>query len=272
MAAPPEYRPGRTHVAADVRRPCFRVATLALDETDSLLTSAATPRSDRRKEAVLPSRARVKILTLVSILSLSLLFDSILDFIALTARHARVDTGSSSWLPRLERHFYQADAVVHWTLSVADRATGWLSDPFHASFRELMLHAATREDLFCPAYCLMPDHIHFVWMGLRRDSDQLNAMAFLRTYLEPLLAPQKFQHQPYDHVLRQEERRQDAFATVCYYVLANPERKGLVKRWQEWPYGSAVVPGYPKLHPTEDDFWEKFWKLYYRFQEDIKRT
>ena len=42
-----------------------------------------------------------------------------------------------------------------------------------------MLHAAAREGLFCPVYCLMPDHLHLVWMGLRLDTDQLNGMAFL---------------------------------------------------------------------------------------------
>ena len=50
-----------------------------------------------------------------------------------------------------------------------------------------MLHAAAREGLFCPAYCLMPDHIHLVWLRLRLDTDQLNGMSFLRTYLEPSL-------------------------------------------------------------------------------------
>ena len=59
-------------------------------------------------------------------------------------------------------------------------------------FRELMLHAAAREGLACPVYCLMPDHIHLVWMGLRRNSDQINGMAFLRTYLEPALHPARF--------------------------------------------------------------------------------
>jgi putative transposase len=91
-------------------------------------------------------------------------------------------------LPRLPRAFYQGDAFVHWTMSTHDRATGWLTETFHARFRELMLHAAAREGLFCPAYCLMPDHLHLVWLGLRLDSDQRNAMAFLRTYLEPALA------------------------------------------------------------------------------------
>jgi hypothetical protein len=85
------------------------------------------------------------------------------------------------YLPRLSPEFYQGDAVVHWTLTVFDRATGWLNDGFHLNFREGMLHAAAREGLFCPAYCLMPDHIHLIWLGLKRETDQRNGgMAVLR--------------------------------------------------------------------------------------------
>ena len=99
-------------------------------------------------------------------------------------------------LPRLPREYYQGDAFVHWTLSIRDRATGWLTEKFHARFRELMLHAAAREGLFCPAYCLMPDHLHLVWMGLRLDSDQRNAMSFLRTYLEAALVGDDVRSRP----------------------------------------------------------------------------
>lgn len=152
--------------------------------------------------------------------------------------------------------------MVHWTMTTFDRATGWLNASFHALFRELMLHAAAREGLACPTYCLMPDHIHLVWMGLRLDTDQRNGMAFLRTYLEPALAPHKFQPQAEDNVLRQEERKQGAFARVCVYLLDNPVKAGLVKVAGAWPYCGAVVPGYPKLHPLDDRFWETFWKLY----------
>jgi REP element-mobilizing transposase RayT len=167
-------------------------------------------------------------------------------------------------LPRLPREYYQGDAVVHWTLAAFDRAPGWLTDAFHARFRELMLHAATREGLFCPAYCLMPDHLHLVWMGLRRDTDQRNGMSFLRTYLEPVLAPARFQPQAHDSVLRERERQHDAFAKVCFYILANPVRAGLVGKLEDWRFGGTVIPGYPKLHPPEPGFWDKFWKLYGR--------
>jgi REP element-mobilizing transposase RayT len=125
-----------------------------------------------------------------------------------------------------------------------------------------MLHTAAREGLICPTYCLMPDHLHLVWMGLRLDSDQRNGMAFLRTHLDPLLAPQRFQHQAHDHVLKAEERRRSAFATVCHYILANPVRAKLVKLLGEWVFNGAVAPGYPELHPLQGDFWPKFRKLY----------
>jgi hypothetical protein len=61
-------------------------------------------------------------------------------------------------LPRLLRHHYQGHAVVFWTNTLEARARGWLTPAFHATFREMMLHAAARERLFCPIYCLMPDH------------------------------------------------------------------------------------------------------------------
>src|SRR5438477_11820519 len=166
-------------------------------------------------------------------------------------------------LPRLERHHYQGHAVVFWTNTLEERARGWLTPAFHAMFRELMLHAAAREDLFCPAYCLMPDHLHLIWMGMRRESDQLNAMKFLRTYLEPALGEgREWQHQPHDHVLREKERLRNAFASFCFYTLAIPVRAGYVEKETNWQYSGGIVPGYPDLNPLDEGYWELFWKLY----------
>ena len=176
--------------------------------------------------------------------------------------YAGQGTDRSFYLPRRPEEHYQANAVVHWTMPMARRSTGWLNEIFHARFREIMLHAAAREGLFCPTYCLMPDHLHLVWMGLRRDSDQRNGVKFLREQLHPLLAPHRFQHQAHDHVLREEERRRSALARVCFYVLDNARRSGLVAEAGDWPYIGAVVPGYPALHPLAENFWPRFWKLY----------
>src|SRR4051812_755419 len=146
------------------------------------------------------------------------------------------------YLPRLQREFYQADAVVLWTLPIERRATGWLTPRFHHLFRELMLHTAARERLLCPIYCLMPDHIHLVWMGLSLDSDQRNGMAFLRTYLEPGLSPANFQVQAHDHVLSERERKRGAFAMACSYVRDNPARAKLVEKAEAWSYTGALIP------------------------------
>jgi putative transposase len=171
-------------------------------------------------------------------------------------------TNRNFYLPRLDREFYQGDAVIHWTMPMAQRSTGWLTEIAHAKFREIMLHAAAREGLFCPAYCLMPDHIHLFWMGLRRDSDQRNGMKFLREHLAPALHPHRFQHQAHDHVLGEAERKRNAFAKIRFYIQANPVRAQLIKESEIWPFSGAIVPGYPKLHPLDEDFWLKFWKLF----------
>jgi putative transposase len=166
-------------------------------------------------------------------------------------------------LPRLQPEFYRGDAAVHWTLTLFDHGKGWLNDSFHHHFRELLFHVAAREGLFCPVYCLMPDHMHLLWLGLRPDTDQRNGMSFLRTHLKPLLAPHQFQPQPYDHVLREEERKRGAFAKICFYILDNLVRAGLVETPQDWPFSGAVLPGYPTLRPLAEDFWPTFWKIFH---------
>jgi REP element-mobilizing transposase RayT len=179
------------------------------------------------------------------------------------------------YLPRLPREHYQADAVVFWTLTVFDKAKGWLMPAFHQRFRELMLHAAARKGLVCPIYCLMPDHLHLVWMGLRLDSDQINGMAFLRTHLEPELSPAKFQPQPQDKVLRVEQRKRNAFAKVCFYIAANPVRAELIGEKKVWPFTGCVISGYPKLNPLTEDYWSKFWRIFAKLRQpdagNIKR-
>jgi putative transposase len=79
-------------------------------------------------------------------------------------------------------------------------------------------------------------------------------MAFLRTHLSRRLSPHKLQPQAHDHVLRQDERRRGAFAKICFYILANPVRAGLIKDPENWPFCGAVLPGYPDLHPRNEDF------------------
>lgn len=185
----------------------------------------------------------------------------------------RVDAVRKSKLPRLAPEYYRGRAFVHWTLTLEHRTTGWLTPAFHQQWRLLLLHACHRYSLVCPAYVLMPDHMHLLWLGLDETcSDQRVAIGFLRQQLRAYLAPADWQRQTFDHVLREPERERGAFQTVAHYILENPVRAGLVARWQDFAFTGCCVAGYPDLNVGQDDYWELFWRLYHRLAERTLST
>ena len=176
---------------------------------------------------------------------------------------ARKDTRSNEhYLPRLPRPFYQADATVHWVITTRQRGPLPLSEGFNLQFRELLLHACHRHRLLCPVYCLMPDHVHLVWIGLHPESDQLNAMAFLRTHFAKLIIPTELEHQAYDRVYRESNQGMDSIRCWIQYAVQNPVMEQLTCSPDQWPWMGCMVPGIPRLHPLEDRFWGVFGKLH----------
>jgi REP element-mobilizing transposase RayT len=169
---------------------------------------------------------------------------------------------SHGHLPRLAPEFYRGHAIVHWVMTVERRATGWLDDVTHARLREVLLHTLVRHELLCPVYCLMPDHAHFVWMGVAPDADQRRAAAFFRRRTQPLLSPQRWQQEAYDHVLRDSQRERGAFQGVCHYVRENPVRSALVASAGDYRFSGALAPGFPDLDPGPVDFWNVFWRAF----------
>ena len=65
-------------------------------------------------------------------------------------------------------------------MTIEARRRGWLDREHHAEVREMLIHTCARYQLLCPAYCLMPDHAHFLFMGLSDTSNQRNAVKFFR--------------------------------------------------------------------------------------------
>jgi REP element-mobilizing transposase RayT len=90
--------------------------------------------------------------------------------------------------------------------------------------------------LYC--WCVMPDHVHVVLTPGRAGSGDLRRLVGgWKAAVSRQLGTQGpgetlWQRGFWDHFLRQEED----LRTVCEYVLANPERSGLVERWQDWPH------------------------------------
>ena len=167
-----------------------------------------------------------------------------------------------SYLKRLQDAFYHGQSYVHWTMTIENRKTGWLVPIFYYKFRELLTHTMFRYKICCPIFCLMPDHMHLLWLGVSPDSDQRLAMKFLRGQLNLVLNAfeVQLQDQPYDHVLDHEETQPFALENLVEYIARNPERKQLVRPdgFRLYKYTSCLVPGYPNLDPFQDDFWDRF--------------
>ena len=151
-------------------------------------------------------------------------------------------------------------------MTIQDRRIGWLIPAFHYKFRELLTHAAFRYALACPIYCLMPDHIHMLWIGIDDRTDQLKASNYFRKQLGEPLSKFGFelQHQPYDHVLRDDERIESAIENLVDYIARNPERKGLVPPdgFHCYKFTGCLIPGYLELDWRQPDYWTRFWRTY----------
>ncbi len=174
--------------------------------------------------------------------------------------------GRNDGLARLDRGYYRGQAYVHWTITIQDRKTGWLVPIFYYKFRELLTHATFRYSITCPIYCLMPDHIHLLWIGIDDRADQIKAMKYFRKQLAiPLKAlGYELQHQPYDHVLKDEERLEASVANLVEYIARNPERKQLVPvdGYRDYKFTGCLIPGYPELTLWQPDYWPRFWRTY----------
>ncbi|HLW66324.1 MAG TPA: hypothetical protein VKS79_13505 [Gemmataceae bacterium] len=176
------------------------------------------------------------------------------------------DFAQHDYLRRLPPEYYCGQAFVHWSLTMEDRKTGWLIPIFYYKFREILTHAAFRFGFCCPIYSCMPDHIHLLCVGILDLCDQRLAVRYLRKQLNPILEKlgARFQKQPHDHVLHDDQRQRTAFEDIVEYIARNPERAGLVREgeFRNYSYTGCLMPDYPELSPWQEDYWERFWRIY----------
>jgi REP element-mobilizing transposase RayT len=108
------------------------------------------------------------------------------------------------------------------------------------------------------AYCVMPDHLHFLAFGKAPTSN-------LRVFAKSLKQKSAYVYQQenggrlwqknyYDHVLRSSEESNDFAA----YIWMNPVRKGLCKNFEDYPFsGSFTRPWKNSSHVA---VWTPPWK------------
>ena len=91
------------------------------------------------------------------------------------------------------------------------------------------------------AYCLMPDHLHFLcgtsWEGVSVLDfvNQFKGKSTRISWKYNIKGP-LWQRRSYDHILRKEEN----FREMAEYILSNPVRRGIVGRWDEYPFSGCL--------------------------------
>lgn len=92
------------------------------------------------------------------------------------------------------------------------------------------------------AYCVMPDHVHVLLSPASSETGLATWLRRFKSYTTRLdqrsaAEARLWQRSARDRVLRPKE----PLTTVAAYLARNPERKGLVERWTDWPYTRVFV-------------------------------
>ena len=110
----------------------------------------------------------------------------------------------------------------------------------------------------------MPDHVHMLWTGLSKKSDQLIAIKSFRKDVNESLKRigYEFQKQAYDHVLQDKEVEQSSIENVSEYIARNPERKRLIPEDQfaTYAYTGCLLPGGPRVRLFGPEGWDEVWR------------
>src|SRR5271165_2211582 len=138
--------------------------------------------------------------------------------------------------PRLSRVNYLGRIFYFVTFCCFHRASIFLDAKRCAWMLDLLRLESAGNSFDVHAYCLMPDHLHFLAEGIEPTSD-------LRHFVKSLKIKSSRQYSAkfggilwqrgfYEHILRSTESVQ----SIAWYIWLNPVRKGLVARPADHPY------------------------------------
>jgi putative transposase len=124
---------------------------------------------------------------------------------------------------------------------------------------ELLQTECASRNFGVPAYCLMPDHLHFIAEGLDPASDLLHLLKSFKIKSSRKCATREglslWQRGFYEHILRPGENAE----SVAWYIWLNPVRKGMVSKAQDYPFaGSFTGMKMPASWDAHD--WRPPWK------------
>src|SRR5579859_8047341 len=124
---------------------------------------------------------------------------------------------------------------------------------------EALKHVASSTHFATHAFCLMPDHVHFLLEGVSPSADLMTFVGRWKQQTGYVLRndlPKGFwQRRFHDHILRCDENPE----SVAWYIWMNPVRKGLVSQPQDYPF-SGPFPAQPTNVSEPSTPWLPPWK------------
>jgi len=123
-----------------------------------------------------------------------------------------------------------------------------------------LISLSARHSFLLHAFCLMPDHLHFLSEG---HSPQSNLLRFVTAFKQRTALAYKnrtagplWQTKFYDHILR----APDQLESVACYIWANPIRKGLCEDATLYPLSGSQTLDWKK-RCGHSDIWQPPWKV-----------
>ena len=133
-------------------------------------------------------------------------------------------------------------------LDTTESGPFWLREYEVATLIVEALHYRDNRVYDLDAFCIMPNHVHLVFTPLLKETGSYYAMSAIMQSLKGRTALKAnsvlgrsgsfWQHENYDHVVRDETERERIIA----YVLNNPVKAHLVKHWQDWLWTYSKYP------------------------------
>jgi len=160
---------------------------------------------------------------------------------------------------RLAPRNYRGYGIYFITICTGNRAPRFADTSLGYLALGHLVSLAARHSFLLHAFCLMPDHLHFVAEG---NSPECNLLRFVTAFKQRTALAYKnradaplWQTKFYDHILRVPEQLE----SVACYIWANPVRKGLCQDAVSYPLSGSQTLDW-KRRCANSSQWQPPWK------------
>jgi len=130
----------------------------------------------------------------------------------------------------------------HVTFATVNRVPVFVDWPAGRPVLNALRVAGTVDDAQTLAYCLMPDHLHWLLrlgrLTLAQVVGQMKGRASREYQARRATTGHLWQRGYYDHAIRTDE----SLRNVAAYIVANPLRAGLVEKIGDYPLWDTIWP------------------------------